>query len=1167
MPTAFTAVTIYDRSRLGEVRVLVRTLLQHHPDARVLALFVGPDEPPVVEGADTLSLDALVPDGSWWPRVAGTEAPYRDGVLLPLLLAHAASNEPDGIVVALGADVRVTAPLTALLDAATEVEAVFVAMTDGRLPDDEDAEPPGAWVDAAGQVNRRVLAVRAGTALDALLADWPSVGVTDVGGRAPELTADSVQRHLDRFVSTADSGARVLADHGIGVAYWNLPLREIGGPGDALTAGGDRLALLDLAGFDPQSPEAPWPQQNRVRLSSTPDLAALLRRHGEEVLEAAPGRPAPPYGADWHGRPLDELLRGLLRKALADGAVQNPPWSVEGARELDAWLDQPGDRGSAVGLSRYHVAIWEQRPDLRAAYPHLDGPDGPGYAEWLHAYGTRDHGIPVRSLPPEEYAGPPAGEPDLLPWGANVAGFFRSELGLGEAARLLIGGLDAAKVPALPVQGALVPPCRQEAEFTFTTPGESPYPINIICMNGDTIPVFAREADDRFFTDRHTIALWWWEIVDAFPPDWHEAFEYVDEVWVATEHIYKAIAPHSPKPVLKVPMPVSMPRLRPYTRQAVGLPEDGYVFLYIFDYHSTAPRKNPVGHIEAFKKAFKPGEGAKLVLKCINAENLPEQHERTVLAIGDHPDISVIDRYVSADEKNGLLANADCYVSLHRSEGFGLTPAEAMLLGKPVIATRYGGTMEFMSDENAYLVDHGYTKVGPGAHPYPPDAIWAEPDIDHAARLMREVFDDPAAARERGAKAARYMRAHHAPEVAGHAMRARLENIYDELSAGREPRPGVAEPDLHDVHRRITEPPAAPIGRAKPIKRPVRKASSRLMSPWLARQKGIDEGLVRSIDALHDELERVTAEAVEISGTQLREERTQTMAALRRIRADLGDHERWLVGVEHELAAQRQQLDELLRMSRRSDHLVSELRTLPFMDQPFERWTDPQAGTVEGFQHGIGAEAAGTDAAYRRFEDRFRGSRERIVQLQQPYTEILAGRGPVLDAGCGRGELLEVLTGAGIEARGIDTDAGMLEIAREHGLMVELGDAVQALRDAEPGSLGAVTAMQVIEHLPYEALKEFLAAARSGLRAGGRLVVETVNPHAVPAMKGFWLDPTHQHPLFPEVVLELVQEAGFDSGFVFHPNGSGDVEIDRFRQPAYAVVADVAGDALADSTT
>jgi SAM-dependent methyltransferase len=99
--------------------------------------------------------------------------------------------------------------------------------------------------------------------------------------------------------------------------------------------------------------------------------------------------------------------------------------------------------------------------------------------------------------------------------------------------------------------------------------------------------------------------------------------------------------------------------------------------------------------------------------------------------------------------------------------------------------------------------------------------------------------------------------------------------------------------------------------------------------------------------------------------------------------------------------------------------------------------------------------------------------------------------------------------------------------------------------------------MQVIEHLPEPVLMAFLQAARKALRPGGRLIVETVNPHSVVALKAFWLDPTHQHPLFPEVVLELCREAGFDRGFVMLPGGEGDIERDRYTMPAYAVVADV----------
>jgi len=107
----------------------------------------------------------------------------------------------------------------------------------------------------------------------------------------------------------------------------------------------------------------------------------------------------------------------------------------------------------------------------------------------------------------------------------------------------------------------------------------------------------------------------------------------------------------------------------------------------------------------------------------------------------------------------------------------------------------------------------------------------------------------------------------------------------------------------------------------------------------------------------------------------------------------------------------------------------------------------------------------------------------------------------------------------------------------------------------EAGSLGAIVSMQVIEHLPREALLRLFAASRRALRPGGLFVAETVNPHAGHALKTFWVDLTHQHPVFPEVALALAGDAGFREGFIMHPAGARDAETDRFAQSSYAVVA------------
>ncbi len=212
----------------------------------------------------------------------------------------------------------------------------------------------------------------------------------------------------------------------------------------------------------------------------------------------------------------------------------------------------------------------------------------------------------------------------------------------------------------------------------------------------------------------------------------------------------------------------------------------------MFDYLSTIQRKNPVGLIEAFKLAFAPGEGPQLLIKTINAPLRPLAEEEVLWAAHGRPDIHVIDRSLSGEELNGLMAACDCYVSLHRAEGFGLTMAEAMAIGKPVIGTGYSGNVDFMNAENSYLVDYTIGRVGPDCEIYPPEGEWADPSVEHAAQLMRRVYGDPEQAARIGARAREDIARTLSPEATGAAMRRRLE----ELSAA----PGRV--GLRDVRRR-----------------------------------------------------------------------------------------------------------------------------------------------------------------------------------------------------------------------------------------------------------------------------------------------------------------------------------------------------------------------------
>jgi SAM-dependent methyltransferase len=219
-----------------------------------------------------------------------------------------------------------------------------------------------------------------------------------------------------------------------------------------------------------------------------------------------------------------------------------------------------------------------------------------------------------------------------------------------------------------------------------------------------------------------------------------------------------------------------------------------------------------------------------------------------------------------------------------------------------------------------------------------------------------------------------------------------------------------------------------------------------------------------------------------------------------------------------------------------------------------ERFEIDGVGTVIGYQNG--PRAVDPRNAYLAFEDVFRLSEDVIRERQRPYLSLLGSRRPVLDVGCGRGEFLELLREAGIPATGVDLDPGMVEHARAKGLSVEHDDGITHLEALDDGSLGAIFAAQVVEHLSYDRLLAFLRLSVRKLAPGGLLIAETVNPHSPGALKNFWVDLTHRHPVFPEVLLTLCRGMGYGSAYIFHPGGSAEFDRDREWSGDYALIAE-----------
>lgn len=360
------------------------------------------------------------------------------------------------------------------------------------------------------------------------------------------------------------------------------------------------------------------------------------------------------------------------------------------------------------------------------------------------------------------------------PLGVNVSGYLDTESGMGEAARASIRSLEAAGVPVA-LNNVASRLRKHDRSYAKAFGKANPHPFNLVHLNADNMGWFAEERGSGYFRDRYTIGYWFWELAD-FRSEWVPFFDYVDEVWAASEFVRESFARFSPVPVVRMPLPIALPPIPDVGRAHFRIPPRATVFLYVFDVSSQMERKNPLGAIRAFRRANFPRGAATLVLKFTNAE-YDRAAVKQILDETQGLDAVIHDGYMDRAELCALLNTADCYFSPHRSEGFGLTILESMKLGKPVIATNYSGNVDFMDEENSFPLPYRLVSIDRDHGPYMRGATWADPDLDEAARLMRLVVEHPEIARERGERARARVERERDATVTGQAVRARLDHI------------------------------------------------------------------------------------------------------------------------------------------------------------------------------------------------------------------------------------------------------------------------------------------------------------------------------------------------------------------------------------------------------
>ncbi len=365
----------------------------------------------------------------------------------------------------------------------------------------------------------------------------------------------------------------------------------------------------------------------------------------------------------------------------------------------------------------------------------------------------------------------------FLKLGLNLTGYFRADLGIGESVRCMARAAEAAGLPLALVDLKLH--CQNpltDDSLAGRLQSDNPHPVNVIHVDPPGMRDIDYHHGPAFRRGKYNIGYWAWELPE-FPDAWIHFAEYCHEVWAPSRFAAEAIALKVPVPVLTMPHAIAFDRPAGDFRTKFGLPAGKFLFLFLYDLNSYSERKNPAAVLEAFRRSGLAGHGAGIVIKVHNIAGNPADYERLRAAAAELPDVTLITRTLSRREIYELEADCDCFVSLHRSEGFGLAVAESMYLGKPVISTDWSGTAEFVTAANGCPVRCSLVTLDRNHGPYAKGQTWAEPDIDHAASWMRQLAQDRPLAQKLGAAARATIEDKFSPATIGARYRQRLEAI------------------------------------------------------------------------------------------------------------------------------------------------------------------------------------------------------------------------------------------------------------------------------------------------------------------------------------------------------------------------------------------------------
>jgi glycosyltransferase involved in cell wall biosynthesis len=517
------------------------------------------------------------------------------------------------------------------------------------------------------------------------------------------------------------------------------------------------------------------------------DEAQLLEKFGRSVLSEQAGNISMPTSQaisefnllrfilvirhdlrEKHGFDLESNLNRYLGWVLQAGLGEYRALA-ENIPLIQALIARGG--GNSVGLTPLQYLTWLQRPDVQGTFPLPEKRHD--FLIWFYSHGPREHFLwdfmttneraPIEQLPEVQKARlismvrrlahtAPIPVPSApLPFGVNVVGYAFGQLGIGEDGRMAARALLAAKVPCAMLD---FPPGddiqKNDRSMAAHVVEVANFSFNLFCLTAEENGRFYAEKGGSQFLGRYNIGYWPWEL-SQWPKDWGTILNLVDEVWVSTQHTYDALSPVCDKPLFLMPLAVDLGEITAFptrhtARLHFGLPETAKLFCFAFDLNSSVDRKNPQACVDAFLAAFPTDQFSVDDVSLVIKVHKPKQHnaawERLKLLAAQDSRIHIIEATLTRPDLLALYQACDCFISLHRAEGYGRGLAEAMQLGLHIICTGYSGNVDFCKPPFADLVNYTLVPLTAQQYPHSTGQVWAEPDVSHAASLMRAFVLD-----------------------------------------------------------------------------------------------------------------------------------------------------------------------------------------------------------------------------------------------------------------------------------------------------------------------------------------------------------------------------------------------------------------------------------------